>query len=362
MTGSIAGIDPHQDSFTVGIIDTNGVEIAHDSFPNTGTGFVDAIDLLTTHSVDVVGVEGSGKLGSQVSVALTAAGLDAREVPPQRSAIQRRARRLDKTDALDSVSIARALAAEPTLGPVQTLELYDPLVAKLQAVLEQRHVLVERRTLLLQHVGDQLAKLPVDVRDQLDTSGKIESRLRRLETLELREASTLAGQYRLECLQSLALQDREERCEIRRLERLINHLLDEHGTTLRDESGVGPIAAATLLCQVGDPNRFSRESKFARWCGTGAVALSSGEGSGQPVRHRLDLGGNRRINSVLYMASITQQRRNPQAIAYLQRKTSEGKTKKEARRCHKRHLANRIIRRMWKDEKHRQKQLSNLLH
>ena len=85
-------------------------------------------------------------------------------------------------------------------------------------------------------------------------------------------------------------------------------LLDEHGTTLRDESGIGPIAAATLVVEVGDPFRFASESKFARWCGTGAVALSSGEGSGTPVRHRLDYGGNRRINSVLYIASVTQQR------------------------------------------------------
>ena len=85
-------------------------------------------------------------------------------------------------------------------------------------------------------------------------------------------------------------------------------LLDEHGTTLRDEPGIGPIAAATLVVEVGDPFRFASESKFARWCGTGAVALSSGEGSGTPIRHRLDYGGNRRINSVLYIASVTQQR------------------------------------------------------
>jgi len=273
--------------------------------------------------------------------------------------MQRRARRLDKTDAVDSISTARALAAEPTLGPVQTLEIYDPLVAKIQAVLEQRHVLVERRTLMLQHVGDQLAKLPVEIRDQIGRTGRIGQRLRRLGKIELPEASTISGQYRLDWLVSLVIQDREEHREIQRLESVIDELLDEHGTTLRDESGVGAIAAATLLCEVGDPNRFARESKFARWCGTGAVALSSGEGSAQPVRHRLDLGGNRKINSVLYVASITQARYHPQAIAYLQRKTSEGKTKKEARRCHKRHLANRIIRRMWKDEKHRQKQQPN---
>ena len=115
-----------------------------------------------------------------------------------------------------------------------------------------------------------------------------------------------------------------------------------------------PSAAPPLLCEVGDPNRFDRESKFARWSGTGAIALSSGEGAGNPVKHRLDFRGNRRINSVLCIASVAQQRSQPEAAAYLARKATEGKTRREARRAHKRQLANRIIRRMWRDEIARQ--------
>ncbi|WP_419839830.1 transposase [Candidatus Poriferisodalis sp.] len=134
------------------------------------------------------------------------------------------------------------------------------------------------------------------------------------------------------------------------MERLIDELLDRHGTNLRDEPGIGPIAAAILLCEVGDPTRFDRESKFARWCGTGVVALSSGKGAGDPVKHRLDFTGNRHINSVLHIASVTQQRTQPEAVAYLARKAGEGKTRREARRAHKRQLANRVIRRTWRDE------------
>ncbi len=350
MAASVAGIDSHQDQFTVGIVDGNGVEIAHETFPNTASGFVDAIDLLTTHRVGMVGVEGSASWGAHVAIAVVASGFDAREVPAQRSAAQRRARRLAKTDIVDSISVARALLAEPSLGPVQTLEVYDPLVARIEAVLEHRRALVETRTLMLHYAADQIAKLPTDIRDQLSTKGKIESRLRRLETIDATQASTTAGEYRLSWLLPLIDQDRQARREIRRLERLLDELLDDHGTTLRDEHGIGPIAAATLLAEVGDPFRFARESKFARWCGTGAVALSSGEGDGEPVRHRLDFRGNRRINSVLYIASVTQQRDYEPARTYLARKSGEGKTRREARRAHKRHLANRVIRRMWRDE------------
>jgi transposase len=354
MTQPIAGIDPHQANFTVGIITPTGIEIVHEAFPNTAAGYIEAIDLLNTHSVQQVGIEGSASWGAHVAIALVAAGFDAKEIPAQRSAAQRRSRRLDKTDAVDAVACARALAAEPTLGPVQTLEVHSPLLAKLEAVLEHRRMLVEVRTLRLHHVASQIAKLPTDIRDLLTVAGKTEGRLRRLEQLDADvTASTIAGQYRLGWLLEIIHQDRQARREIRSLERDIDQLLDQHGTTLRDEPGIGPIAAATLLVEIGDPFRFSTESKFARWCGTGAVALSSGEGKGQPVRHRLDFRGNRRINSVIYIASVTQQRDTEIAKTFFDRKIGEGKTRREARRSHKRHLANRIIRRAWKDEKRR---------
>ena len=355
MSSPVGGIDPHQDTFTVAVIDANGVELMHDTFDNRSSGYFAAIELLTAHGVERVGVEGSASWGSHVAVALAAAGFDAREVPPQRSAQQRRARRLAKTDSVDATATARALLAEPSLGPVQALEVYDALVARIEAVLEHRRMLVETRTLVLHYAQDQLAKLPTEIRERLGSHGKIESRLARLAKLDVDAAgvATSAGVYRLSWLTLLVDQDRKALGEIRRLERELVRLLDEHGTTLREESGIGPIAAATLIVEVGDPFRFASESKFARWCGTGAVALSTGEGRGTPVRHRLDFGGNRRVNAVLYVASITQQRFHPEARAYFERKVAEGKTRRGARRAHKRHLANRVIRRMWKDEARR---------
>jgi Transposase IS116/IS110/IS902 family len=232
---------------------------------------------------------------------------------------------LAKTDVVDAVAAARALLAEPTLGPAQALEIYDPLVAKIEAVLEHRRALVEARTLMPHYAQDQLTKLPSEIRDQLPTTGRIESRLRNLATVDTNVVSTDAGAYRLSWLIPLIDQDRAARRQIRQLERDLDDLLDTPGTTLRDEPGVGPIAAATLLVEVGDPFRFARESKFARWSGTGAVALSSAEGDGLPVRHRLDFGGNRRINSVLYIASVTQQRDQAAARTYIDHKTTEGK-------------------------------------
>jgi hypothetical protein len=56
----------------------------------------------------------------------------------------------------------------------------------------------------------------------------------------------------------------------------------------------------------------------------------------------LHRGGDRRLNGALHMIAITKARLDPQTKAYLERKRAEGKTKREALRCLKRHLARRV--------------------
>ena len=43
MTPPVGGIDPHQDTFTVGIVDAHGVEITHETFDNTAAGYGAAV-------------------------------------------------------------------------------------------------------------------------------------------------------------------------------------------------------------------------------------------------------------------------------------------------------------------------------
>ncbi|HEY3083094.1 MAG TPA: transposase [Chloroflexota bacterium] len=48
-------------------------------------------------------------------------------------------------------------------------------------------------------------------------------------------------------------------------------------------------------------------------------------------RHRLDQGGNRQLNAVLHRIAVTRARHAPQARAYLDRRTAEGKTRRTRR-------------------------------
>jgi transposase len=61
--------------------------------------------------------------------------------------------------------------------------------------------------------------------------------------------------------------------------------------------------------------------------------------SGQQRRHRLNRTGNRQLNCALHRLAINQARHHPPAQTYLARKQAEGKNKREALRCLKRHLA-----------------------
>jgi transposase len=66
--------------------------------------------------------------------------------------------------------------------------------------------------------------------------------------------------------------------------------------------------------------------------------------SGNTQRHRLHRGGDRQLNRAIHIIALSRARTDPETRAYLARKHSEGKTKLEAIRCLKRHLARRVWR------------------
>jgi transposase len=68
-------------------------------------------------------------------------------------------------------------------------------------------------------------------------------------------------------------------------------------------------------------------------------ASSAGRG-----RHRLNRGGNRRLNAILHRIAIAQARSSPAARTYLARRESDGKTRREALRALKRFLVGAIWR------------------
>jgi transposase len=108
--------------------------------------------------------------------------------------------------------------------------------------------------------------------------------------------------------------------------------------------GVNPLTAGTLAGMLGPARRVETEAQLAVYAGTSPLEASS---SGL-TRHRLNRGGNRRLNSVIYRIALTQAHFHPGARAYLERRVSEGKTRREAHRCLRRYIA-RAIWRLWQE-------------
>ena len=114
------------------------------------------------------------------------------------------------------------------------------------------------------------------------------------------------------------------------------------GTPLLSLAGVGAITAARLMGEVGVVSRLGSAAALAAFSGTAPVALSSGGRGG----HRLNRGGNRRLNSALHVIALSQRRYEPRAQAYYEKKRAEGKTAREAMRCLKRRLVDVLYRTM----------------
>jgi transposase len=68
-------------------------------------------------------------------------------------------------------------------------------------------------------------------------------------------------------------------------------------TALTTPPGLGAVLAAKVIGHVGDVSRFPTEHHFAGYTGSAPLDASSGNN----VRHRLNTGGNRALNSVLHV-------------------------------------------------------------
>ena len=118
------------------------------------------------------------------------------------------------------------------------------------------------------------------------------------------------------------------------------------GTKLTDLYGVGPILACELIGYTGDVRRFTSGDQFASYAGVAPVELSSG---GRTV-HRLSRRGNRQLNHAIHMVAICQIRQtDSEGRIYFEKKVAEGKTKREAIRSLKRHVANAVYRQLLLD-------------
>jgi len=351
--GNVVGIDPHKRTLTATVLDARGGILASAHFRVSGEGHRE-LEAWARQFGQVArwGIEGSASWGRHTAVFLTGRGHDVRDVCANRTPRSDRARQRGKSDTLDSEPIAREVLAHPLLprafkraGQEQGPDEQHQLLALWH---NRRRSILTSRQHLVNEAEHLLCELPLELREQLPDTKAVRPRLAAVARRNRRRRYDAPTKLRLQLLDGYRAQitglDGEEREVLAQLEALVR----ASGSTLGELCGLSTRSVAELLVETGDPRRFT-EGGFGRFNGSAPLAASTAEGPGEPVRHRYNPGGNRRINAILHRMAVTQLRCEPRAQAIYANARAAGHTKKEARRVLKRHLSDVVYRRMIRD-------------
>jgi transposase len=279
------------------------------------------------------GVEGCGSYGQGLVRHLRRHGQRVVEAgrPDRRDRRER-----GKSDPIDAENAARAVLAGKATGVPKTADGTSEMIREIKIA---RDTAVKARTSAIITLKALVVTAPDELRHELQPLSK--ARLRdRCAGLRPGEMSTPLAAAK-HALRSLARRWQDLEREIKEHDRLLDTLTAKTAPALREAFGIGVDVAAEMLVLAGDnPKRIRSEAAFAKLCGASPIPASSGA----TQRHRLNWAGHRQANSALYRSVIVRMRFHPPTIAYVERRTAEGKSKREIIRCLKRYLAREIYR------------------
>jgi transposase len=152
------------------------------------------------------------------------------------------------------------------------------------------------------------------------------------------DPATVAGATKY-ALRVLARRVQQLEADMKDLDSILVPLIAVTAPGLVARHGVGPDTAGDLLVSAGDnPERLRNEAAFAHLCGSSPIDASSG----LTVRKRLNRGGDRRANQALWRIVMVRMVSDARTRDYVERRTKEGRSKREIIRCLKRYVAREI--------------------
>jgi len=328
------GVDTHKERHYAVALDLLGQVLGESTFAATAAGYGELQRWAERHDnlqELEFGIEGAGSWGAGLCQHLQHGGHAVVEVERPRR-VERRAGKSDRIDALAAAKCV--LGGENVSTPRRR-----GILSALRALLNARRSTIAERTRLLNQLQALNVTAPVTLRERVgEGTGKQLER----HVLSMRKRANVDVEERaVFCvMRDLAARSRALANDAKRYEQELAELVRSLDATLLDETGIGPISAAKLL--ACDPARFKHEAAFARCNGTAPLPASSGK----TVRHRLNRGGDRQANNAIHTIALIRAKHHPETRAYLDRRISEGKTKREAMRALKRHISRDLFKRL----------------
>jgi len=332
----VIGTDTHKRTHTCGAVFAGTGQLAGElTAPAREAGFHELLDWgRGLEEERIWAIEDCRHVSGALERFLVASGERVVRVPPKLMGESRRGERTrGKSDPIDALAIARAALREgPETLPVAHL---DEAALQLKLLLDHREDLVKARTedqqRLRWHLHDLWPELeiPAGALDRIVWLDRIARKLSRVEQ-----------GARVQISRELVVEIRRRTRRAAELEREISSKVKEQAPQLLELEGCGALTAAKLIAETAGAKRLASDAKFARLAGVAPIPASSGN----RTRYRLDRGGNRQLNCALHRIAVTQGRFHAPAREFLARKQAEGKSRMEALRCLKRHLARRVWR------------------
>ena len=333
----VGGVDTHLDVHVAAALDPIGGVLAVESFPTTPQGYQALLKWMEGFGhVGKVGVEGTGAYGAGLGRFLRRAGVEVIEVDrPNRQ--MRRTK--GKSDPADAVEAARAVMSGRATGSPKSR---DGNVEAIRALLVAKRSAREGRL----RAVHQMRQLSFTAPDQL------RCRLKGLSTTDfVLEAAALRPRTSSDpvtfatkmALASLGRRVQDLEDEAATLDERLAQLVHATAPNMLELHGVGIDTAAVLLVAAGDNSaRLRSEAAWAHLCGVSPIEASSGK----ITRHRLNRGGDRNANQALWRIVMTRIACDPRTQAYLERRTSEGRSKREVIRVLKRYVAREVYKQL----------------
>jgi transposase len=328
----ITGVDTHSKKHQYAVLDGTGRLLEERSFPTGPAGIARATTWLTALAEGapmLASLDGAGSYGRPLAEALTRAGIRTVEAPKIRY------RPSGKDDQLD------ARTAATSVLPLEVETLNDrkdgPERDAIQILLTTREQMSRERTKAINALNALARRfdLGIDARKKLTLAQTRQIAAWRARTNEPIDTATARSEAIRLAGRSLTLRE-----DLAANKNALTNLVRQLVPQLLTQPGIGPVSAAQVFASWSHPGRVRSEAAFARLAGTAPKPASSGD----RTRHRLDRGGDRRLNAALHRVIITRWRSHPETLAYAQRRRAEGRTDRDIRRILKRYLARTLYR------------------
>ena len=330
--GVVIGVDTHKNTHTAAAVSATGAVLDQVTVPAGPVGYRRLIDFGREHSAASWAIEGTGSFGAGLTSALLSIGEQVVEVDRP----QRPARRAGvKSDDVDAVRAARQVLAG--IGIAEPRSRGDREAIRVLLTTRGQAIAFRTRSIAALHALVTSAPDTLRTRLRLLPLASLLAACARLRGSARHSSEELATVMALRATARRALACQAEALE---LEKELLILVKKMAPSLLERVGIGPVVGAQVVVSWSHQGRVRSEAAFAKLGGVAPIEASSGT----VTRHRLNRSGDRQLNRALHTIVLVRMRQDEQTKEYVRRRTAEGKSIREIKRCLKRYVARQLFR------------------